>query len=235
MLGEITGGGVRGYWKLENVNDSGPNGYNLTNNNSVTFGKCRLTDGAKFGSSGTNKGLTYGSNPLSALKPTQLSVSFWFKLNDTSNTATERFFFVLNSDGTSTNGIYFACLYTIVTGSLNISVRMLNSAGSATSALNSTLTADTNWHFVRCVYNNSDNLMAIRIDGITESTATPPTVASSNTVPSVCLAIGNARGLGNQVFADMDEFILSDSFYAESVTDRSNRMKYFTQAKGYFV
>ena len=56
-LGQIPGGELRGYYRLENVNDSGPNGLTLTNNNSVTFTAGRFGNGANYGTTGTNMGL----------------------------------------------------------------------------------------------------------------------------------------------------------------------------------
>jgi hypothetical protein len=37
---------LQGYWRLENVNDSGPNGYTLTNNNTVTFAAGKWNNGS---------------------------------------------------------------------------------------------------------------------------------------------------------------------------------------------
>lgn len=48
----------KSYYKLENVNDSGPNGYTLTNNGTVTFSAGKFNNGADFGTANSSKYLT---------------------------------------------------------------------------------------------------------------------------------------------------------------------------------
>lgn len=53
---------IKAYYALEDVNDSSGNGYNLTNNNSVTFTTAKVGNGANFGASNTNKYLRVASD-----------------------------------------------------------------------------------------------------------------------------------------------------------------------------
>lgn len=51
---------IRAYYALEDTTDGSANGYDLTNNNSVTFTTAKYNNGANHGSSNTNKYLRIG-------------------------------------------------------------------------------------------------------------------------------------------------------------------------------
>src|SRR5688572_13521936 len=102
-LGEIPAGGLRAYYHLENVNDSGGNGFTLTNNNSVTFPAGKFNNGAEFGTTGTNKGLTTTTLILSSKTPTNVVFSFWVKFN-TTTVNNPAILFGINTDVSSAAG-----------------------------------------------------------------------------------------------------------------------------------
>lgn len=234
-FGEIPGGDVRAYYKLENVNDSGPNGYNLTNNNSVTFAAGKFTNGADFGSSGTNKGLTYGANPFSVIKPSYATVQLWFKLNSTANSGTKNIF-AINTESSVGNGIQFSSDYSISSGTLTLNARLaaIGAAGAAVATI--TATADTNFHYLIVQVNTSSKLVTITLDRTNGAlNTTIGTLASGTASPTVYLSIGNNRGLTAQVFMIIDEVIIDESFYANIPSNLNNRVKYYTQAKGRFA
>jgi hypothetical protein len=227
-LGEIPGGNLRAYYKLENVNDSSGNGFTLTNNNSVGFAQGKFTNGADFGSSGTNKGLTRATLILSSKTPSVLSVSFWWKLNSTADTAV-RLFFSINTDvSTAAGGELFQVRYSITGGVMNIEVRNGN-----TSVASINVTPDTNWHFIRCV-RTSDNANRFIMSYDTIATAVANKASFSGATAGN--AFGNGPGLTTQLLGMMDQIIISESLYTEdNTTGRSNRYKYYTQAKGRFA
>ena len=235
-LGEIPGGNLRGYYRLEDVNDTGPNGYTLTNNNSVTFGVGKFANAADFGSSGTNKGLRLeGSNITSTGNPSNLLVSFWFKLNSTSNTSRNHFFFVVHGSPGSTTSLNFYCYYTISGGTLSVLVNVDRTTG--TFSATKTLTADTNWHHCLCRF-ISNPLVSINIDrtAAVQSATLTGSASSPSTLNTISLAIGNARGLTLQAFAMIDEFFVSESLgVTESGDDPGHRLKYYTHASGFMV
>lgn len=71
------------YWKLDessgNASDSvGSN--NLTNNNSVSYTSAKINNGADFGSTNTNKYLSYNSGAIGSVNADK-SISLWVKIN----------------------------------------------------------------------------------------------------------------------------------------------------------
>lgn len=72
---------LRIYNRLENVNDSGPNGYNLTNVNTVAFNAAKFNNGADLGASNTNKALIYTTgNIMSVTQPANMTLVCWVKI-----------------------------------------------------------------------------------------------------------------------------------------------------------
>lgn len=232
-LGQVPGGGLRGYYRLENVNDTGPNGFTLTNNNSVTFGAGKFHNAAEYGTSGTNKGLRLeGSNILSSAQPANVFIGFWFKLNSTANSG-DKFLCVIHGNPGATNAYNAYVKYSIASGVLTVTIGLTPSV--ATFEASVTLTADTNWHFLNYVIQDSTDTISIGVDRIYGANATNTnTRISPATTPTVSLSIGNNRSLTNQVFAMVDEFIVSESHMTGMTTGVGERMRYFTQAKGRF-
>ncbi len=68
---------LKAFYELNDVNDSSGNGYNLTNNNTVTFTSAKKGNGANFSTTNTNKSLTTSSN-LGVAR--NISVSFFVKI-----------------------------------------------------------------------------------------------------------------------------------------------------------
>lgn len=222
-LGEITGGGARAYYRLENLNDTGPNGFNLTNNNVVTFGSGRFSNAADFGSSGTNKALTYAGDILNGAQ-TEYTFSFWFKLNNTvSNNGTAARFFTY----TSTSMLNMVCEYGISGSNLIVRCTPNNAVFSLI-----TIPKDTNWHHCT-VRRTSDNLTEIggllsdqfyiQIDTkFGTFTSFPSGTGASNQ-----LTIGNNAAFTLQAWAMIDEFVIYNfNFNRRRVYD------YYKQALG---
>jgi hypothetical protein len=233
-LGEIPGGNLRAYYKLENENDSSGNGLTLTNNNSVTFGPAKFSNGADFGSSGTDKGLTYGANILSSEVVTNLFISFWMKLNSTSNFTGRKNPIVLSTKTSGTDGTIFAIDYEISGGNLSIvGRRNIQPSGSAIVTLNCGA-VNSNWNYF--TYQREGNAQRLSFNRSIFASASNAATDRSNTFnPTIFLSIGNDRALSSQVFAQIDEVIISEQLYTEAdATDKSQRMKYYTQSKGRF-
>jgi hypothetical protein len=235
-FGRPTSAGLRAHWQLENENDSGAGGHTLTNNNSVPFAQAKWVNGADFGSSGTNKSFTLTStNIFSALKVDEVMISFWFKLNSTANTSRRHLFFIIGSASGTTNGMSLFCEYQIVSGVMNI----LAGRGTPSSSHNVTLsiTPDTQWHYcqVNKTKTGTNFFMGVNIDRIlantTQSTAADTSFSTAPT--TIPVSIGSDRGSTLQTFAIMDEVIVDEGIYAPG-GNLSDRMKYYTQAKGRF-
>lgn len=231
-LGEIPGGNLRAFYKLEDVNDSSGNGFTLTNVGSVSFNPGKFSNAADFGTTGTTKGLTYSGNVLSSTTPSNLSVSFWFILNTTS-TPTNGILFqlcsVANGGGSAFSGIFWNVYYNISAGNMVISIRF---GGGTIQTI--TIPASTSvWHFAQFVYSTTGNAYNGRIntDYINYNANATQASWSGQTVR---LYIGGS-GSANQAWVKIDEFIISEILYSQANgTDSgdSERYKYYTQAKG---
>lgn len=69
---------IKAYYNLENVNDGSANGFNLTNNNSVTFSAAKIGNGADFGNPNSNKSLSIVNN--FGITGGAITISMWVKL-----------------------------------------------------------------------------------------------------------------------------------------------------------
>lgn len=219
--GEIPGGNLRAYYKMENANDSSGNGFNLTNTGSVPFNSGRFNNGADFGTTG-DKSLSSATHPLSTAKPTNVFISFWFKLNSTSNTS-NLFMFTLISGASDATGELMQVYYAISGGTLSLKARF--GISGAEQVL--TATADTNWHFVKLLKTSSTQM--VFVFDRQETTSTRGSFAG---VPTG-LSIGNGLLLGVQSYAAFDQVIISESLYCE--TGPSERIKLITYEKGIFA
>jgi hypothetical protein len=235
-LGEIPGGNLRAYYKLENLNDLSGNGFTLTNNNSVAFNQGKFTNGADFGSSGTNKGLTYESNVFSALKVNNLQVMFWFKLNSTANTSRDMVLFNFNTSS-GTDGMNTLIVYTISGGNINIRAQRLATPSNHNIILS--FPVNSNWNFLNYRKLNSGSsqiqqvLRVNRKEFINEHQSSGDVSSTAN--PTVKLSIGNNRSLTGQAFCQIDELVIDEGLYISgSDGGQSANFKYFTQAKGRF-
>jgi len=226
-LGEIPQSAtLRGYYHLEDVNDSSGNGRNLTNQNSVSFAVGKFTNGADFGSSGTNKGLTYGSNIFSAGQPTDISFSFWFKLNDTTTSNANARLFEVVTVNNSASGLRVLGFYNISAG--NITFTLLNSSTTGNISTTRTITADSNWHAV--LMRRAAGNLAINIDMGTITTIAHGTATTSGITVTYPFVIGNNSPLATQAWGMFDEFIVMESNFSPGL----GYFQYYTQARGRF-
>jgi hypothetical protein len=236
-LGELSGGNLRGYWKLENANDSGANGFNLTASG-INYNPSRFTNGADFGSSGTTQYLEHTNNILSSTTQDIVFVSFWFKLNSTANTARTHFLYAINTDNATVNGRYYDAFYTIAGGTITISTRR-RITGSAYIIITSSFSVNTSnwyWYYMRwnstiptlnhIIYNpsrqvvNANNSLSTAGNSIVGA-ATPK------------FSIGTNIGKTLPAWAIIDEFIVSESLYTDNTS--KDRVQYFAQANGFWV
>jgi hypothetical protein len=230
-LGEIPGGNLRAYYKMENVNDSSGNGFNLTNNNSVTFPQGRFTNAANCGAN--NRGLSYVGNIFSTSTPDKFFASFWYKLESTANT-TNRVVFSVSSDITSTAGREYQVNYNITGGQLNISFIRYVTTGNVTISVPS-FTPDTDWHYLYIIYDSSIPAQTIFIDRDINkvNSSSNTTTGASNISGTVNLSLGVNRSIAtNGALMSFDELIISEDLYVEA--QASNILRYYEQAKGRF-
>jgi hypothetical protein len=234
-LGELTGGGLRAYYKLEDANDSSPNGFNLTSSG-VSFNTSRFSKGADFGSSGSTQFMEINNNILSTTAPTPFTVMFRFKLNTTANTAA-RFFWHINTRDDTTTGMSFVCQYTISSGNISISFVKRVGAGNIFATL--TIPASTTeWIFVVCNFraDYSTAMLVTRQNGsvfgiVAANTQTPTSFAG--TFPE--FTIGINIGKTAPAYAIIDELIVDEGGIYSIQTYSPYRANYYHQSRGFLV
>ena len=239
-MGQIPGGNLRAYYRLENVNDSGANGYNLTNVGTVTFNPMKLSNGADYGASGTTKQLTYGSNMFSTTTPDNVFASFFMKFNSVADIGTV-YPFVITSKTSAADGRQYYVYYSITAGVCTLGGgRRLAASDIATTV---TFTPNTTErYYVTYGYNSAEARMAIRIYDskmnlmqFSANTSAAPGGSSTGT-PTIFFSLGNGRGGSVQVLAMIDEFILDESgiYCGNWNSINANRVRYRTMVRGLF-
>lgn len=216
---------MRGYWKLENVNDSSGNARTLTNQNSVLFNPGRFGKAADFGSSGTTKELTLTASPLSSSSVADITFSFWYKLNTTGSSNTQARFFELTHANSGVVGLFTWCVYTISGG--NITINTLITLTGVNASLNLVMPVDSAWHHIVCVV-SAGITTKIYHNGILTGTNTGSGTYAPCPAATWKFAIGAGRSVSTvQAWAMIDEFILE-----ERVWSASEIRKYYSQSQG---
>jgi hypothetical protein len=227
-LGEIPPSAtLRGYWKLEDVNDSSGNGFTLTNQNTVSFITGKFTNCAQFTNGTSNKGLTLATNPLTSLEPTNISFSFWFRLNNTTSSITNARIFEIVTANNNAGAIRLICYYNISGGNITFTVLTATTGGNRTITL--TIPTDSNWHAI-LVRKVSDTI-AINVDVINAAAGGIPDRTTAGLTATYPFVIGNnAFGLVTQCYADIDEFFIREDDFSPP----NGYYNYYTQARGRF-
>ena len=73
---------LRAFWKLADTSDSGPNGFTLTNNNTVTFVAGKIGDAARFAAA-SSQYLSRADHASLSFGNVDFSISVWVKLAST--------------------------------------------------------------------------------------------------------------------------------------------------------
>jgi hypothetical protein len=165
--------GLSAFWKLENVNDSSPNGYTLTNNNTVTFPAGKVGNGASLGAA-SNQWLSRASNANLQATPTQsLSVSCWVR-----HTTLQSLCGAVNkgspAGGAGTNegwGLEFI-------GSATNKWRFIlrNATDTSSFSISSTVVCTTaTWYHLAAWWDSVGKVIGISVNGETPVTVSYPT------------------------------------------------------------
>lgn len=178
-----TDANLKAYYKLENVNDSGPNGYTLTNNNTATFTDGVFGNGADFGSANSTKVL-YINNNL-GITGGAISMSGW--INITTAPGTNATYEIFRQQD-NTNWITYYLDYSDSSGTKRIQFgRDRYGVVSDSITYNTTLTTGT-WYYISATYDGTN--IRLYING---SLVGGPTAASGNGTSS---GRSNAFGIG---------------------------------------
>ncbi|NTW32172.1 MAG: hypothetical protein HGB12_06045 [Bacteroidetes bacterium] len=143
------------YWKFDETNGGAADAvgsYPLTNNNTVGYSTGKISNGADFGSSNTNKSFSAGSTIANSLYNTSFSISCWFKISTQPSTGNE---FVMVSITPYSPEKDISIKYSNETGTKQIVIYKGNYGGTDNNIrYNINLTSDI-WYHVVYVYTNN--------------------------------------------------------------------------------
>jgi hypothetical protein len=182
----INDANLKAYYKLENANDTTPNAFNLTNNNTVSFASGKHGNGADFGSSNTDKSLSIASDL--GINGGACSIVGWFKLNaDIADGGAWQ----LVAQEDATNDILNAISYTRSGSTRTVAFRRYRQGIAGDEVTHNVNLGTTEWHHLAVTY-DATNLRGY-LDG---ALVAGPTAFSGNGagVASASFAIGNNRG-----------------------------------------
>lgn len=142
------------YYRLEDATDS-KGSRNLTNNNSVSFSAAKFNNGANFGTSNTNKYLSY-STDNGGIDGGAMSISLWVKLS--TEVANNGPVYTFVSQGSSVSKVRYQISYDEVGGVFYLSfVRNKNGVGNTTVVTTvSGGLGTSNWHHLVLTYDNTN-------------------------------------------------------------------------------
>lgn len=230
-LGELPiSSNYRVYYKLEDLTDSGINGYNLTNNNSVSFiSNGKFNGCADFGSSGTNKALSYGANPMSGLTFPNATFSMWVKFNDvTTSNANAGIFHIATRLSSGAGASRVNIFYSIVDGTVQLTANNFLTTTSAQIIYSIPSASISKWYNIIIVKSDITTLK-LYIDGVLVGSDTGVGSEHVNATLISYIAIGNRNAVSYilQAFANIDEIIIEEREWSNSEI-----RKYYTQGVG---
>lgn len=209
--GLLNDANLQGYWRLEDANDSGPNGYNLQQPVGITFSAGKFGNGVDIeNSGGEDNYLDIADASCANLEiASDQTWGAWVKLE--SYTGNER----------------IMCKYTAgtdkqlyVTGTQKFSFYL---GGLTTSVQSiSTTTASTgSWFFVVGVYDSSNTALQIWVNGVKE---TEETASGSATDTNGAFAIGRRGNADSNYF----DGIIDDAFiFNRALTEAEIKALYY--------
>lgn len=212
---------MRGYWKLENVNDSSGNGRTMTNAGEVTFSAGKFKNCGVFTDSASSM-LYRDGNILSALQVTNLTIVIWFKLASTTDMTNRIVTDVctLTTGGPTGSRITIA----VVVSSGIMTVRAVNTRVTTNSDVSFNINADTNWHSI--VVTKAGTTLDLFLDGNNVGSSTgaggETTITRSHN-----FYIGNSGSGGVPFVGNIDEVMVE-----ERVWSASEIRRYYSQATG---
>lgn len=160
------------YYRLEDATDS-KGSRNLTNNNSVSFSAAKFNNGANFGTSNTNKYLSY-STDNGGIDGGAMSISLWVKLSTEVVNNGAAYNFVQQGSSVSkviyqigyeeAGGVFYLYFQRVKTGVANPAVKKTVAGGLGTS----------NWHHLVITYDGTN------ITGYLDGTSAGQTPTTGN-------------------------------------------------------
>lgn len=196
---------LQGYWKLEDVNDSSTNGYNLTNNNTVTFSAAKFNNGAVVAVTGTKYLSRSDANTVNLEIAGSQTWGGW--VNAPSETPEGNM--MAKANGANTHDIY------ITGGTPHFRLAGL----TTTTDIGSSVSISQNtWNLVIGVYDSSISKLKIFVNGVkTEATASGSAVDTNGE-----FTIGSSSGGGNGFDGIVDDVFIFDRALSDGEVARLN-------------
>lgn len=190
---------IRAYYALENTDDGSSNGYNLTNNNLVTFTAAKFGNGANLGANNTNKYLRI--NNTLGINGGACSISVWVK--NLAEIGSGGWCFAICGGGTT--HVFYVIGYEYNSGTRRVAFsRYKDGVGGQTATYNLTMGTSDFYHLV-LTYDTSNilgYLNGVKVAG--------PTAASGN-------GSGSATYSGVGYFYDGYAYSYASSLIDETV------------------
>lgn len=195
---------LKGYWKLEDVNDSGPNGYTLTNNNTCTFSAGKFNNAVNVASTGSKY---LSRSNASGISNIIISGAQTFLAWVYSSSTPEGSVMSVNTNGTSGVDMFISAGVPYFRGSGLTTNTEVQSSVTMTSG---------NWYMVGGIYDSANSKLKIWVN------LTKTEVTSSGSVTSVApnFNIG-AIGNGTNIFTgQIDDVAIFDRALTDAeITD----------------
>lgn len=158
----FTDANLQGYWKTENVNDSGPHGYNLTNNNGVTFTAGKFNNAAAIASASSQSlSIANASCPNLEISGSQ-TWGVWAKFSTVPSATAQA---LMGKSDASAAG--WGGLYQDGQASPNQGFAFnLNGLTTATSVSYHPGLSTGAWYFVIGVYDSTNSKLKLYLNGI---------------------------------------------------------------------
>jgi hypothetical protein len=141
---------VKAYYALEDVNDGSGNGFNLTNDSSVTFTAAKVLNGANLGATNSTKSL-YILNNL-GITGGAITISLWVKL--LAEIGTGVWTFAMQAD--VTNDIYYTIFYDYNGGTRRLWIRRSKYGGADTSIYYTVTLGTANFYNIILTYDTAN-------------------------------------------------------------------------------
>lgn len=213
MVGEVNinqfGIQPRALYHLEDVSDSSGRGFNLTNNNSVTFSAGKFRNAANLGASNTNKNLVYtAGNIMSASTFTDGTIMCWYNPNGVPATNTN-FNLVGVQTALGTGGAQFTLQYRDTGGTKNVGFFIALTGGNGQGSYNITLPQQqwTHLAFVK----TATVIGTLYINGTPVASNSGTGVDLSFAASTNYLNIGSDRDNTSYASGMIDEVIITES------------------------
>lgn len=162
----LTDPNLKAYYKLENVNDTTANAFNLTNNGTVTFSTAKFSNGADLGATNTTKSLST-TNSL-GIDGGSISVSIWVKMNAEIGSGLQDFVV----QGNTVSSVLYLIRYDYNSGTRQVTFRRVTFGVGGVSVNYTIALGTSNFNHLVLTYNSSNSTLTGYVNKVSVGTTT---------------------------------------------------------------